>query len=141
MGDAEIFRNMEAFPPIFVFISDLAEFIQAVYSPGENVGNLSSFFENIFEKGFLHNIYFFACFNQDDVSMLSGRKAYHLFVSYKTGVHLGGNLSAQRLFNFQNVHYSQLSKTAKKGEGLTPSAGDESIAEKIILPLFGGVGS
>lgn len=138
MGDAEIFRHMEEFPPIFVFIADLTEFIQAVYNPGENIGNLSGFFENIFEKGFLHNIYFFACFNQDDVSLLSGRKAYHLFVSYKTGVHLGGNLSAQRLFNFQNVHYSQLSKTSKKGEGFTPSAGDESTAEKIILPLFGG---
>ena len=99
---------------------------------------MSGFFENIFEKGYLHNIYFFACFNQDDVSALTGQKAYHLFVSYKTGVHLGGNLSSQRLFNFQNIHYSQLSKASKKGEGLVPSAEDESVAEKIILPLYGG---
>lgn len=138
MADAAIFEGMRQFDPIFIFISDLTEFINSVYHPEEGIGNLSGFFENIFEKGYLHNIYFFACFNQDDVSALTGQKAYHLFVSYKTGVHLGGNLSSQRLFNFQNIHYSQLSKASKKGEGLVPSAEDESVAEKIILPLYGG---
>ena len=138
MSDAAIFENMKAFAPIGIFIADLPEFIHAVYHPGDGVGNLSGFFENIFEKGYLHNIYFFACFNQDDAALMTGHKAYHLFISYKTGVHLGGNLSSQRLFNFQNIHYSQMSKAAKKGEGFTPSAEDESVAEKIILPLYGG---
>ena len=140
MGDAAIFENMKEFPPVFIFIADLAEFINAVYHPEGEIGNLSAFFENIFEKGFLHNIYFFACFNQDDVPQITGQKAYHLFVSYKTGMHLGGNLASQRLFNFQNIHYAHLSKASKKGEGLVPSAEDESVAEKIILPLFGGSG-
>ena len=138
LTDFAIFDSMKQFEPIFIFIADLVEFIGSIYHPGENVGNLSGFFENIFEKGYLHNIYFFACFNQDDVSLLTGQKAYHLFVSYKTGVHLGGNLSAQRLFNFQNIHYSQMSKASKKGEGLVPLSEDESVAEKIILPLYGG---
>ena len=138
LSDSEIFEVMKGFEPIFVFIADLSEFIKAVYHPEGDVGNLSGFFENIFEKGYLHNIFFIACFNQDDASTLTGQKAYHMFISYKSGVHLGGNLSAQRLFNFQNIHYSQLSKAAKKGEGLVPSADDESIAERIIIPLFGG---
>ena len=138
MGDAEIFESMKSFEPIFIFIANLTEFVQSVYHPEGDIGNLSGFFENIFEKGFLHNIYFIACFNQDDASLLTGQKAYHLFISYKTGVHLGGNLSSQRLFNFRNIHYSQLSKADRKGEGLVPSAADESVAEKIIIPLYGG---
>ncbi len=137
-SDELIFEKMQEFEPIYIFIADLNEFINLIYHPEGNVGNLSGFFENIFEKGSLHNIFFFACFNSDDAANLTGLKSYHIFTSYKTGVHLGGNVSAQRIFNFQNIHYSQLSKASKKGEGLVPSPEDESVAEKIIVPLFGG---
>lgn len=138
ISDEEIFEQMQNFEPIFIFIADLSEFINIIYHPEGKIGNLSGFFENIFEKGYLHNIFFFACFNIDEASNLTGIKSYHLFTSYKTGIHLGGNISAQRIFNFQNIHYSQLSKSSKKGEGLVPSAEDESLAEKIVLPLVGG---
>lgn len=137
--DRVIFREMQSFKPVFIFISDLGEFIQSVYHPEGDIGNMSGFFENIFEKGYLHNIFFFACFNPDEAPSLTGIKAYHHFISYKTGVHLGGNLSAQRIFNFTNIHFTELSKSSKKGEALVPSADDESIAEKLIVPLAGGV--
>ncbi len=140
MGDEEIFAAMQSFEPIFIFIADLPVFINSIYHPEGDVGNLSGFFENIFEKGWLHNIFFFACFNTDEASSMAGIRAYQFFISYKTGVHLGGNLSSQRIFNFQNIHYSQLSKASKKGEGLTPSPEDESVAQKLILPLAGGKG-
>ena len=138
LSDREIFEKMQSFDPIFIFIADLGEFINTVYHPDDSVGNLSGFFENIFEKGYLHNIFFFACFNTDEALSVAGLRAFNLFTSYKTGVHLGGNISSQRIFSFQNIHYSQLSKTSRRGEGLVPSADDETEAEKIIIPLFGG---
>lgn len=138
MSDDEIFEKMQCFEPIFIFIADLVEFINTIYHPEGEIGNLSGFFENIFEKGYLHNIFFFGCLNTDEASSLAGIKSFHLFTSYKKGVHLGGNVSAQRIFNFQNIHYSQLSKSSKKGEGLVPSEEDESLAKRIILPLAGG---
>lgn len=138
LSDNAIFMQMQRFEPIFIFLGDLKSFVNTVYHPEGDIGNLSGFFENIFEKGYLHNIFFFACFNPDDASDLAGLKSYHTFISYKTGVHLGGNVSSQRIFSFSNIHYAQLSKTAKKGEGLAPSAEDESVAEKIIFPLAGG---
>lgn len=138
LSDEEIFEQMQIFEPIFIFVADLCEFINTIYHPQDGIGNLSGFFENIFEKGYLHNIFFFACFNTDEASTVAGLRSFNLFTSYKTGVHLGGNVSSQRIFSFQNIHYSQLSKTSKKGEGLVPSAADESISEKIILPLAGG---
>ena len=138
LSDSSVFDKMQGFEPIFIFIADLNSFINSVYHPEGNIGNMSGFFENIFEKGFLHNIFFFACFNPDNASEITGIKSYHTFVSYKTGVHLGGNLSAQRLFNFRNIHFAQMSKASKKGEGLVPSEEDETLAERIIIPLAGG---
>lgn len=137
-SDEIIFEKMQKFPPIFIFVSDVCEFIESVYHPEGNVGNMSGFFENIFEKGFLHNIYFFGCINTDDAASVTGFKAYHLFTAYRTGAHLGGNVAAQRIFNFQNIHYSQVSKSMKKGEALVPSSDDDTVAEKVIIPLVGG---
>lgn len=138
MTDSEIYEQMSKTQPIFIFVSDISSFLDSVYHPDGKIGNMSGFFENIIEKGFLHNIFFFACINTDDAVNIGGYKVYQYFVSYKTGVHLGGNVSAQRIFNFQNIHYTQMSKTSKKGVGLTPSREDEAIAQKIIIPLAGG---
>lgn len=138
LSDEDIFAKMQKFTPIYIFISDLVEFIDGIYHPHDNIGNMSGFFENIFEKGYLHNIYFITAVNVDEVASVAGLKAYQAFVSYKTGVHLGGNTAAQRIFSFQNIHYTQLTKASRKGEGLVPAASDDSMAEKVIIPLAGG---
>lgn len=137
-SDEEIYSQMQVNKPIYIFIGDVCSFVESIYHPDGNIGNMSGFFENIFEKGYLHNIYFFGCINTDDVSGISGYRAYQLFTSYKTGIHLGGNVAAQRIFNFQNIHYSKMSKPSKKGEGLVPMSDDDTIAERIIIPLVGG---
>lgn len=138
MGDEEIFGIMQENKPIFIFIADVCSFVDSIYHPDGNIGNMSGFFENIFEKGFLHNIFFIGCINTDEASSVAGLRAYQLFTSYKTGVHLGGNVAAQRIFSFQNIHYSKMSKPSKKGEGLSPAHDDDTVAEKIIIPLVGG---
>lgn len=138
LTEEEIFEKMQQFEPVFIFIADMGSFIESVYNPKDGIQNMSGFFENIFEKGYLHNVFFFACINTDDVTSVSGRKAYSLFTSYKSGVHLGGNLSVQRIFNFTNIHFSLMSKQMKKGEGLVPNRDDESVGEKIIIPYCGG---
>ncbi len=137
-SDEEIYEQMQQFEPVYVFIGDMIEFIQSVYHPDEGIGNMSGFFENIFEKGTLHNVFFFGAIDTDEVSSVAGIKAYVSYVGYKSGVHLGGNVASQRVFNFQNIHYSKLSKTAKKGEGLVPSYEDDTVSELIIIPHFGG---
>ncbi len=138
LSDEEIFEKMQKYKPVYIFVSDLIEFIDTIYHPQDNIGNMSGFFENIFDKGYLHNIYFFTTVNTDEVSKAAGLNAYHCFVSHKTGVHLGGNTASQRIFNFQNIHYTQMTKPSKKGEGLTPLDNDDTVANKIIIPLFGG---
>ncbi len=138
--DEEIYEHMQKFKPIFFFIADMSSFINAVYNPGEGIGAMNGFFENILEKGSLHNIFFFACINTDESASLNGFKAFNTYVSYKCGAHLGGNLASQRIFSFQNIRYNEISKSMKKGIALLPSYEDDSIAKKVVVPLFGGSG-
>lgn len=137
LSDLQICEKMSVKEPMFIFISDITKFIDCVYHPEGNITNMSGYFENIIEKGSLHNIYFFACINTDNLASAAGSNLYRLFTGYKTGVHLGGNVASQRIFNFQNIHYSQMSKSSKKGHALTPSKDDDTTALKIIVPLFG----
>ena len=60
------------------------------------------------------------------------------FADNMAGIHVGGNLASQRIFNFTNIPYLQQSKAVKPGSGLIPSAEDSSIAETVILPLVKG---
>lgn len=46
-------------------------------------------------------------YDQDDASEIEGNKIYEGFKRYKTGVHFGGNVSGQRIFNFDNIPYSE----------------------------------
>lgn len=136
-NESEICKLMQINKPVYIFIADMNIFLKSIYYPENNISAMNPFFENIFEKGFLHNIFFFACINTDESASLSGFRAYNIFTSYKTGVHLGGYLSAQRVFAFQNINFNDMSKSMKKGLGLVPSSEDESIAQTIVIPLFG----
>lgn len=137
ISDNEIFDSMSKFEKIHIFVADVTKFIESIYNPQDDVGNMSGFLENITEKGVYHNIFFYGCVNPDESSRVIGYKAYDNFVNYKSGIHLGGNLAAQRIFNFSNIPYTELTKATKKGMGLIPSIEDESIAEKVIIPLVG----
>lgn len=133
--EAEIFVQMSEELPIFIFLADIGEFIQMVYKPGEGVGNMSGFVENILEKGSLHNIYFIGCLKTEEQSLLAAYKSYHLFTGYKKGIHLGGNLATQKIFNFQNIAFVQQSKVSKKGLGYVPEEEEESNGAEVVIPL------
>lgn len=130
-----IYAEMKKEPAIYIFISDLSEFFRAVYQPESGVGNMSGFVENIMEKGSLHRIYFFGCLKAEDETTLVMYKAYNSYVSYKKGVHLGGNFSAQKVFNFQNISFANLAKNMKKGLGYVPDEEDETTGLQVVIPL------
>ena len=106
-----------------------------IYQPDKGTGNMSGFAENILEKGSLHNIYFIACLKAEDESTLNVWKAYRLFTGYKQGMHLGGSLTAQKIFNFQNIPYARQTKIMKRGTGYVPDAEEESCGIEVVIPL------
>ena len=138
LDDSEIFAQMQEFPPIFLFIDNLDDFMKIVYTPPEGVGSMAGFIENITEKGYLHNIYIFACYDYSNAMHSVGRKAFSYFTSYKAGIHLGGNAASQRIFDFSALPYSAQSKVAKPGIGLVPPNEYLTAPQEVIIPLLKG---
>ena len=134
----ELAEKMSSETQIYIFIADMVSFIQSAYRPMEGVGSMNAYLENITEKGSYHGFYFFGILNPEQVTSIAGYKLYMNMISYKTGVHLGGNTAAQRLFQFTNIPFQEQSKTAKPGTGLTPLYDEPGIAESIVLPLIKG---
>lgn len=135
LSDDEIFDKMSDEQKIFHFIGDMQEFLKHVYKPAEGVGAMSGFLETLFDKGSLHNVYWFAAMNSDDASGLTAYKAYTLFTKYKKGLHFGGNVGAQRVFSFDHIPYMEQSKAEKPGVAMLPYNEDES-TKKVIIPLY-----
>lgn len=137
--DEEIFEAMSHKQMIAFFISDFSEFVKMVYSTSADVGNISAFLENILEKGRLLNIYFFFDLNSEDIPLVSNRRIYSIAASYRQGIHLGGNIASQRLFDFSSLTlgYSEQNKTYKAGIGFMTGT-EESPSKQVIIPFVKG---
>lgn len=123
---------------IYIFIADMVSFVQTAYKQMEGVGTMNAYLENITEKGSYHGFYFFGILNPEHVNSIAGYKLYMNMISYKTGVHQGGNTAGQRLFQFNNIPFQEQSKTQKPGTGLTPMYEEPGTAESIVIPLVKG---
>ncbi|MGN0621783.1 MAG: FtsK/SpoIIIE domain-containing protein [Porcipelethomonas sp.] len=136
-SNEEIYEKMSDELPYYIFISDLNSFIDMIYQKNEKLSNMNGFMENIFEKGSIHNIYFFAGVNTEKAFSVMSRPAYMSFVNYKKGVHLGGNISGQRIFAFNNIPYADQNRPMPRGTGYMADENDESCAKNIIIPFAG----
>ncbi|MCI9464355.1 MAG: type VII secretion protein EssC [Lachnospiraceae bacterium] len=136
MSDEEIYADMCAFKAKFIFIANFADFVYHVTHPG-NAGDVRPFVENLLDRGSLHNVFLAACYNQEDSAKAVGTRLYDYFIKYKTGIHFGGNVAAQRIMNFDYVPYAEQSKAQKPGIGMLPS-NDEEDVRKIVVPLMKG---
>lgn len=136
LEEEEVNQKMLEEDPIFVIIGDLQSYFKNVYSPGEGIGKMGGFMENMMEKGANHGIYFFVVAPPEVVSQVNVKNTYVQMKKHGQGIHLGGNVSGQRVFSFSNISYKEESKVFPLGVGLVPSAMDESISERVIIPLM-----
>lgn len=136
-GEA-LYERMRGAKPVYIFVADMAAFIADIYKKLPDGSTMSGFVENIAEKGQMHNIYFFGCVKPEEETALFGQKTFKLLAEHASGIHLGGNAAAQRIFTFSNIPFAQQSRVTKPGSGLVPSAEDSSCAETVILPIARG---
>lgn len=135
MSDEEIYLDMLShYKTKFILIADLADFINHVMHPSDG-GDVKAFVENLLDKGSLHNVFWAACYNHEDVSKVAGTKIYDYFLKYKTGIHFGGNVAAQRIMNFDYVPYKEQSKAQKPGIGMLPLNEEEDV-HTVVVPLL-----
>lgn len=131
------FERMSREQPWLVVISDLTAFVNLATSDEATRMNVGKSMTNLFNVGFLHNIYFAAAFNQDERGQVMGKDLYEAFVKDRDGIHLGGNAANQQLFEFAGMPFSQQSQPEKPGVGLVPPRDGEPY-RKVILPLAKG---
>ena len=84
---------------ICVFINSMEAFCESVYGSEKS---MSGFVEQMLTKGDDHMIYFFACVaNSDLTGPWNARPLMRKFTGRKAGVHLGGAVDNQRIFDFE----------------------------------------
>lgn len=130
----EQFEQMSKERPWMIVISDLAPFIETVTSKDAAARRLDKALENLIGKGFLHNIYWAAGFNPDDRMRLIGMPLYEAYIRDKCGMHLGGNVAGQQLFEFSGMSFKRQSEPEQPGIALMPPRGGGSY-KRVVLPL------
>lgn len=121
-----------------VVISDLAAFMELVYSSAGRERNLNGALENLIGKGYLHQIFFAAAIDTEDKARASGEgKLYDFFTREQNGVLLGGNAASQQIFDFSGMPFRDQGTPEKPGVGLVPPKNGEPY-ERVILPLARG---
>ncbi len=132
--EEEIFANMAKEKPWFVLIADLSDFVKMIYGKDGEARGLGPAMTNLLEKGSLLNIYFAACMNWEKRQDALGKPVFEAFVSYKTGVHLGGAADDQRMLEFPGISMQEKSRPDKPGCGLAVDPDGQS-AFRIVTPL------
>ena len=139
LEEEEIFQAMQSYPPVYVFVADLNDYLQRIYSGQGVLKSVASAMENILSKGQLLNVYFLAAVDSKDVVMLQGRAAYQSFVRQLNGVALGGELSKQSTFTAGNLPYTEQNRPLKTGFGYAVRQDELQVMDLIVIPQNKGV--
>ena len=127
-------RIRNATQPVFIFISDLAWFIQTLY---DSDIEMHGFAESIFEKGSGLNIYFVAELSPDKRSSVAGLPAFDHFIGYRTGIRFGGRAIDDPILIFDHLGYADKTAVTKPGTGMPSGHRDTGGPWKIAVPLAG----
>ena len=98
-------------------IDNLADFIERLYMPvTAEQENLYPIYETFFKKGANYGITFMAYEEAADHYNIAGRTAGKNFQTYKQGIHFGGRLDQQKIFDF-SLPISKQMKVLDYNEG------------------------
>lgn len=136
--EEDLFAYTRKEKPVFLFITDLLWFMNAIYEAKNNAKGGKGFMETLTQKGSYHNIYFIGLLNLEDKNLMKVYPAFANFVSYKTGIHFGGNVAQNGLMNFDYMPFKEQTKSEKPGIGMIPEMNTETDAQKIVVPLAKG---
>lgn len=129
--DIDIFNRMSEEEAIYFFISDLEWFVNLICN---SEVDMRGFLENILEKGRLLNIYFVGVISLENIATVDYQRIFELFVTHKKGIHFGGNVGENRIFNFDAVPYKEQAVLYKAGVGMISNRLNGSV-QQVIVPL------
>ena len=126
----ENFKTQKA--PCYILIEDLGALLS---DDLEEKFGVSGFLSNAWETGAGYGVYFAAILKGEDSFLLKENDGFHNFISYGTGIHLGGNLAEDLAFSHEFLSFAQQTETLRPGNGYF-FMGDRP-PEKIIVPGMG----
>lgn len=95
------YQTYQHFEKRIYLIDNLADFIERIYMPVTmEQESLYPIYETFFKKGANYGITFMAYEETADHYNIAGRTAGKNFQAYKQGIHFGGRLDQQKLFDF-----------------------------------------
>lgn len=126
-------RNIDEYiisePKIFLFINDMTAFCEKVY---DSEKEMKSFMEMMVARGDDHMIYLFGCVSQTDMTgEYNSKRLMRGFIGWKEGIHLGGKLEDQKVFDF-DVPVLERGKKLPVGYGHTTI---NNVTKRIITPV------
>jgi S-DNA-T family DNA segregation ATPase FtsK/SpoIIIE len=112
---------------LLILIHDLSGFLAAVTSEERD---MSSYLESIVKMGNGHKIAIAAVITRDDSTAHLSNPFFSGLISWKAGLHLGGQVDNQRVLDFE-VSYSEGTKKLPPGYGHTIIGSDTVL---IVIP-------
>lgn len=98
---------------------------------GDELG-IGPYLENVWDKGAGLGVVFMGIIEEEDVISISVTEACRAFLRYATGVHLGGNLMEDTIFEHGDFSYQDQREILKPGRGYLFSYCD--MPEKVLIP-------
>ena len=135
--EEDLYAQTRKETPVFLFITNMLWFINTIYAPQNASRGMKGFMETLTMKGRYHNIYFVGILNLEDKNTVRGYQTFINFVSYKTGIHFGGNISQNGFMNFDYLPFKEMTKSEKPGVGQLPMVDGKVGTQKIVVPLMG----
>ena len=130
--DDEIYQRMARECSRYLIITDLYQYVKMFFlNDTKIVGRQMT---NLFDKGFLHNIYFFAGMNPDDRKSVLDNSIFNAFITPKAGIYLGGRIIDQKIFDFSIMPFHEQAALVKEGHGVTAPTENEDW-HRIVLPI------
>lgn len=117
-----------------IFISDLGSFCSMIYQFGEGRDGRVTFWERLAE-GKVEEYFLSGVFHTGRDMEASGTGFFREFITWQHGICLGGNLSAQRIFQFDDVSYMRQNRYEPPGIGYLKE-GPGSRSKRVLLPMY-----
>ncbi|MCR5768074.1 MAG: type VII secretion protein EssC [Lachnospiraceae bacterium] len=120
---------LKKFDRITLIVNSVVDFMEAVYN---DAMDMSEFLETVFEKGMEHKIHFITGVSFREYDECTKYSAFGIACDLKNGIHLGGELAQQRIFDF-DLSVGEYDRKSPAGSALTID-GTETI--EIMTPLM-----
>lgn len=117
-----------------IFVSDMGSFCRFIYHYGEGREERTAFWEEMAE-GKKRNCFFAGIYNPMRDMEAAGTAFFREISMWQSGICLGGNVASQRVFEFDDLSYSDQNKRLPPGIGYLKE-GTGSPTGRLLLPVY-----